>query len=88
MVAEAVFHMGLIPFQLDAVRVRSQRPAGRFGMVQMRHHFAGAAATGDPAEIVGGVFFLQAGVGHQGAEAVRRHAARDAGGDGVLCRRR
>ena len=58
-----------------------------FGMIQVRHHFAGAAVAGDPAEVVGRVFFLKAVVGHQRAEAACRDAAGGAGGDRHGCRR-
>src|SRR6185437_11034870 len=48
-------------------------PAGRIGMIQMRHHFSRAAITGDPAEIMLAGFLAEAGIGSQ-----RRHAV---GGD-------
>src|SRR5258708_23333041 len=67
--------------------------AGRIGSIEMRHDFAGAAVTGDPAKVVIAVFLAKAGIGGQRRQAVGGHAAgnrvwiwavRVAGGQGLV----
>src|SRR5579871_6915684 len=58
--------------------------AGRFGAIQMRHHFSRSALAGDPAEVMLAGFFAEAGVGGEGGQAIGGDSARNRVRAGII----